>query len=83
MDIWYSWLAYGGLIAGLIVAAVRGVPAGRSAVIGFAGGIAVLIILNLVYPQPATCLQRSKGWDILRAYSLKCPNELETQILNR
>jgi len=45
----------------------------RSAAIGFAAGIAIVILVNLIDPKPVPCLQNAKGWDILRAYSLDCP----------
>ena len=73
MDIWYTWLGYLGLLAGLIVAAALGWPPVRSAIVGLAGGIAFVTFVSVVDPKPAPeCLQNSKGWDILRAYSLKC-----------
>ena len=75
MDIWYTWLGYLGLLAGLVVAAVLGWPPVRSAIIGLAGGIAFVTFVNVVDSKPAPeCLQNAKGWDILRTYSLKCPD---------
>jgi hypothetical protein len=74
MDIWYTWLGYLGLLAGLILAAVLGWPPVRSAVAGLAAGIAFVTFVNVVEPKDVDCLQNSKGWDILRAYSLKCPD---------
>ena len=74
MEIWYTWLGYLGLIAGLVAAAALGWPPLRSAAIGLAGGIAFVTMVNVVDPKPADCLQSSKGWDILRAYSLVCPD---------
>jgi len=74
MDIWYTWLAYIGLIAGLVTAAVFGWPAFRSAMAGFVGGLALVTLVNVVAANPAGCLQSSKGLDILRAYSIKCPD---------
>ena len=74
MEIWYTWLGFIGLICGLVVAAVFEWPAMRSALVGFAAGLVLVTVVNVVDPEPATCLQNSKGWDILRAYSLKCPD---------
>ncbi len=73
MDFWYSWLAYFGLICGVLVSAVLGASLVRSALIGFAGGAAIMLLANFFDPTPAPCLQNAKGWDILRAYSLNCP----------
>ena len=73
MTVWYTWLAYFGLLFGLSAPAVIGTPVGRSAAIGIAAGLAIMVLWNLVDPTPASCLQNSKGWDILRAYSLNCP----------
>jgi hypothetical protein len=73
MEIWYSWLAYIGLIGGLVVAGVLGVSLLRSAVIGFVGGLAIVLVVNFLGSTPPPCLQNAKGWDILRAYSLSCP----------
>lgn len=75
MDIWYTWLGYLGLLAGLIVAAVAGWPPVRSAIVGLAGGIAFVTFVNVMDSKPVPeCLQQAKGWDILRTYSLKCPD---------
>jgi hypothetical protein len=76
MDIWYTWLGYLGLIGGLVVAAIFEWPAMRTGLAGLAGGVALVTLINVVQPTPATCLQNSKQWDILRAYSLKCPDPL-------
>lgn len=74
MDIWHTWLGYVGFIGGLVAAAFFGWPAFRSALIGLAGGLVVVTLVNVVAPSPVSCLQNSKGTDILRAYSLKCPD---------
>ena len=75
MDIWYTWLGYLGLLAGLVVAAVLGWPPVRSAVVGLAAGIAFVTFVNVMDPRPVPeCLQIAKGWDILRTYSLRCPS---------
>jgi hypothetical protein len=66
---WYTWLAYLGVIAGLAVSGVFGMSPLRTAGIGLAAGLVLVTIWNLVDPTPAPCLQSSKGWDILRAYS--------------
>jgi hypothetical protein len=72
--IWYSWLGYFGLLFGLIAGNILAYSLLRSALIGFAGGIAVMVAINILDPKPDLCLQNSKRWDILRAYSLKCPD---------
>ena len=70
---WYTWLAYFGLIFGTIATVVFGVSLARAAVIGLAAGAVLAVVWNVAAPTPAPCLQNSKGWDILRAYSLDCP----------
>lgn len=72
MAFWYTWLGYLGLVSGLIAAAIFGWPPLRTATIGFTGGVAAVILANLVSPVPPPCLQNAKGMDILRAYSLDC-----------
>jgi hypothetical protein len=72
MGIWYTWLAYLGLIFGILASIVAGTSLMRSAMIGFAGGVVLVILWNIVEPTPVPCLQNSKGWDVLRAYSLDC-----------
>ena len=71
--LWDTWLGYLGLLCGLISAAAFNWPPLRSAIVGYAAGLAVLIMINVVVPTPPSCLQNSKGWDILRAYSISCP----------
>jgi len=71
---WYTWLAYFGLLSGLLVS-IFGVPLSRSLPIGLATGIVLAALWNVTAPAPASCLQNSKGWDILRAYSLDCPKQ--------
>jgi hypothetical protein len=73
MEIWYTWLAYFGLLFGLVASGLFGTSLVRSAVIGFAVGVVVVTLWNVGDPTPAPCLQNSKGWDIIRAYSLNCP----------
>ena len=73
MAIWYTWLAYFGLIGGVIATGIFGTPLVRTAGIGFAVGLVLVVIWNFVEPTSASCLQNSKGWEILRAYSLACP----------
>jgi hypothetical protein len=72
MGIWYTWLGYLGLILGIVTSAVFGTSLVRSGAIGFVAGVALVLVVNLVDPTPAPCLQNSKGWDVLRAYSLDC-----------
>jgi hypothetical protein len=67
---WYSWLAYIGAVAGLGAAGIFGISPLRCAGIGLAAGFVIMALWNFVDPTPAPCLQSSKGWDILRAYSL-------------
>jgi hypothetical protein len=67
---WYTWLAYFGIIGGLAASGIFGTPLLRSAGIGLAVGVVLVTLWNVVDPTPAACLQNSKGWDILRAYSL-------------
>jgi hypothetical protein len=70
--VWHTWLGFFGLLSGLVAAAIFNGPPLRSALAGYAGGLALLIMINALVPNPAPCLQNSKGWDVLRAYSLKC-----------
>jgi hypothetical protein len=72
MELWHPWLAYFGLLCGIVVSAVLGASLLRSALIGLAGGGALALLVNALDPTPAPCLQQAKGWDILRAYSLDC-----------
>jgi hypothetical protein len=78
-----TWLGFLGLVSGLIVAAGFGWPPLRSALLGLASGVALVVLINVVAPKPAICLQQSKSWDILRAYSLKCPDPNADLLLKR
>jgi hypothetical protein len=69
-----TWLGFIGLVLGLIAAAGFGWRPLRSALLGVASGVALVVLINVVAAKPASCLQQSKGWDIMRAYSLKCPD---------
>jgi hypothetical protein len=69
--IWDTWLGFIGLLSGLVAAAIFNWPPLRSALAGYAGGLVLLTIINLV-SSPVPCLQDSKGWNILRAYSTNC-----------
>ena len=82
MTIWYTWLAYFGLVAGLAAASIFNWPAMRTAVIGFGGGLVIMVLLNAVSSASPPCLQNAKGWDILRAYSLNCVSEQELLLQN-
>ena len=72
MDLWPTWIAYFGLLFGLLAAGLFSGSLFRSAAIGFVAGAALVTLVNVVQPTPAPCLQNAKGWDILRAYSLNC-----------
>ena len=73
--IWHTWLAFIGLVGGLAVSAIFGWPPLRSAAVGFVGGLAAVTLVNLIDPNPAPCLQDSKGISLLRAFSLECPKD--------
>jgi hypothetical protein len=66
--VWYTWLAFFGLVAGLVASGIFNTSLLRSAGIGFAAGVVLAAIWNVLDPTTAPCLQSSKGWDILRAY---------------
>jgi hypothetical protein len=76
MSIWYTWLGYLGLLCGLGASAIFGIAPVRSAAVGFASGIVLVILVNMTNPVPPPCLQSSRGGDILRAYSLDCGDPL-------
>ncbi len=67
--IWYTWLAFFGLIFGLGTAGAFGIMPLRASLVGIAAGAVIAVLWNVVDPTPAPCLQSAKGWDILRAYS--------------
>ena len=67
---WDTWLGFLGLVVGLLVAAYCQLPPLRTALIGFAGGLVLVTVVNVLSPKPTPCLQNSKGWDIWRAYRL-------------
>jgi hypothetical protein len=69
---WDTWLGFIGLVGGLLVAAYLQLPPLRTALIGFAAGLALVTVMNVLSPDPTPCLQNSKGWDILRAYRWAC-----------
>jgi hypothetical protein len=73
MDFWYTWLAYFGLLGGIVVSAILGLPLIRSALVGFVAAAALVTVVNFLDPTPAPCLRDAKGWDVIRAYSLACP----------
>ena len=70
--IWYTWLAFFGLIAGIVVSSLIGASLLRSALLGFAGGLVMVTLWNALGSAPPPCLSNSKGLDILRAYNLDC-----------
>ena len=74
MQYWHTWLTFLGLILGLIAPVFVRMSVITSALIGLAAGAAVAVAVNMTLPPPP-CLQNAKGWDILRAYDLKCPQE--------
>ena len=69
---WHTWLGYIGLICGVVASGILGTSLLRSAAVGFGTGIAIVVLINVVSPTPAPCLQDAKKWDILRAYSFNC-----------
>jgi hypothetical protein len=72
LDIFDTWLGFLGLLSGLVAAAVFSWPPLRSAFVGYAGGLALVILINVILPNAVPCLQNSRGFDILRAYSTNC-----------
>jgi hypothetical protein len=72
--IWHTWLAFSGLIGGLVASGFFGWQPLRAAAIGLAGGLVAVVLVNAVLPAPP-CLEHAKGADILRAYSLSCPKQ--------
>ena len=73
--IWHTWLAFLGLVGGMAISAIFGWPVLRAAAIGFAGGLVVVTLVNVIDPNPAPCLQDAKGISLLRAYSLECAQQ--------
>jgi hypothetical protein len=84
MDIWFwhTWLAFVGVIAGIVVAAVTGGALARYALMGFAGGLVLVIAWNAVLREPPPCLSNAKGVDILRAYNFDCTRSKQSFIAN-
>jgi hypothetical protein len=74
LDLFATWLGFFGIVAGLVLAAVYGWRPLRSAVAGYVCGVAVVVFVNVLTPTAAPCLQEAKGGDILRAYSIRCPD---------
>ena len=74
LDLFDTWPGFFGIVAGLTLAAFYGWRPLRSAVAGYACGVLVVVIMNGLSAKPASCLQESKSLDILRAYSIKCPD---------
>jgi len=68
--VWYTWLGYFGIVFGLAVSAVFGLSPLRTSIIGLASGVVLAVLWNVVDPTPSPCLQNSRGWDILRAYTM-------------
>jgi hypothetical protein len=75
MAIWHTWLGFLGLLCGLVAPIIIRVPVIWSAVVGLAGGIALVTLWNVAVPTPAPCLLYAKGPDILRAYNLSCARD--------
>ena len=72
---WITWIAYAGLIVGVVAASLFRLSILKSAVAGFVGGVVLVVAVNYIVPTAPPCLQHSKGWDVLRAYSLNCPKQ--------
>jgi hypothetical protein len=67
---WYTWLGYFGVLFGLFASAILGSSPVRTAGVGLATGLVLVVLWNVFDPVAAPCLQNSKGWDILRAYAI-------------
>jgi hypothetical protein len=65
-----TWLGFFGLVVGFVMAAWFGWRPLRSAAAGYACGVVLVVLINVMAPEPPACLQNSKGIDILRAYKL-------------
>jgi len=65
-----TWLGFIGLLVGLVVAAWFGWRPLQTALAGYVGGVLLVVLLNVMSPEPSACLQNAKGSDILRAYKL-------------
>ena len=84
MDIWFwhTWLAFVGAVAGIVVAAITGGALARLSLMGFAGGLVLVIAWNAVAREPPPCLSNAKGVDILRAYNFDCRNSNRSFMTN-
>jgi hypothetical protein len=70
---WFdTWLGFLGIVVGLALAAFYGWKPLRSAVAGYACGVLLVVIVNGLGAEAAPCLEKSRGLDILRAYSYDC-----------
>jgi len=74
LDLFDTWLGFFGIVIGLTLAAFYGWRPLRSAAAGYVCGVLLVVIANGLSATPASCLQESKGLDILRAWSIKCPD---------
>ena len=68
--VWYTWLGYVGLLLGLAASGILGTSPVRTAAVGLAGGLVLVVLWNVLDPTPSPCLQNSKGWDIMRAHKM-------------
>ena len=72
LSVWFdTWLGFFGIVVGLTLAALYGWRPLRSAIGGYACGLLVVVIVNGL-SSPVPCLQDSRGFNILRAYSYDC-----------
>ena len=67
---WPTYFGLAGFLAGIVASTWLPWHIVKCAIAGFLAGLLVAVIFNLVAPAP--CLQNSKGWQIVWAYSLFC-----------
>ena len=82
MTLWYTWLGFFGLLAGLAAPSLFRVPVILSALTGLLCGVVLVTAWNFVTPTRAPCLPEARGIDILRAYDLSCAREIEERQRN-
>ena len=71
-DLFDTWLGFLGIVIALVLAAVYGWRPLRSGLVGYACGVALVVVLNGLSREPVPCLQNAKGGQILSAYSTNC-----------